>query len=222
MIEKLRNQDWKGLRDWLGDFNLYDVNEKVIILTPESENPIQNFEMILCLIFAEYQKGLQELLRSEDTIENANYLESLKKIHHFLRILYHNFMLGLTEKEDSFNLKLFLHVIYEIESSIHYLKDILFSQKEQINEIINRDVNKDKRKFEKVYYDFDMKLPFENLLTWFEERTQSNYPITSTSALMLIYQVRKLMFSLYDRENEQSYYLMRIAKIQRKISNDVL
>jgi hypothetical protein len=67
-----------------------------------------------------------------------------------------------------------------------------------------------------------MKLPFENLLTWFEERTQSNCPITSTSALMLIYQARKLIFSLYDRDNEQAYYLMRIAKIQRKVSNDVL
>jgi transcriptional regulatory protein LevR len=81
-------------------------------------------------------------------------------------------MLSLTEeKESSFNLKLFLHVVYEIDSSIHYLKDILFSQKEQIAEIINRDVNKERRKFEKIYYDFDMKLPFENLLTWFEERT---------------------------------------------------
>ena len=91
------------------------------------------------------------------------------------------------QKEASADLKLFLHVIYEIDSSIHYLKDILFSQKDQISEIINRDVNKEKRKFEKIYYDFDMKLPFENLLTWFEERTQSNCPITSTDALMLIY-----------------------------------
>lgn len=33
---------------------------------------------------------------------------------------------------------------------------------------------------------------------------------------MLIYQVRKLIFSLYDRENEQAYYMMRIAKIERK------
>ena len=71
------------------------------------------------------------------------------------------------QKEASYDLKLFLHVIYEIDSSIHYLKDILFSQKDQISEIINRDVNKEKRKFEKIYYDFDMKLPFENLLTWF-------------------------------------------------------
>ena len=62
-------------------------------------------------------------------------------------------------------------MIYEIDSAMHYMKDILLSQKEQISEIINRDVNKEKRKFEKIYYEFDMKLPFENLLTWFEERT---------------------------------------------------
>ena len=39
---------------------------------------------------------------------------------------------------------------------------------------------------------------------------------------MLIYQVRKLIFSLFDRDNEEAYYLMRIAKIQRKTSPDVL
>jgi len=171
----------------MGDFNLFDIDEKTIIINPENENPIMSFEMVLCLIFSEYHKGITELLRSEDTMDNPRYLESLRKINHFIRILYHNFMLGLTEKEDSYNLKLFLHVLYEIDSSVHYLKDILLSQKEQISEIINRDVNREKRRFEKVYYDFDMKLPFENLLTWFEERTQSNYPITSTSALMLIY-----------------------------------
>ena len=179
--------------------------------------------MTLCLIFAEYHKGLTELLRNDDTMDNRNYKDSLRKIQYLLRLLYHDFMLYLTEdKETSYNLKLFLHVIYEIDSAMHYMKDILFSQKDQISEIISRDVNREKRKFEKIYYEFDMKLPFENLLTWFEERTQSNSPITSNQAIMMIYQVRKLIFSLYDRDNEQAYYLMKIAKIQRKISTDVL
>ena len=130
--------------------------------------------MLLCLVFAEYQKGLNELLKNDDTIDNKKYQESLKKIQYFFRLLYHDFMLNLTEEKESsssYNLKLFLHVIYEIDSAMHYMKDILLSQKEQISEIINRDVNKEKRKFEKIYYEFDMKLPFENLLTWFEERT---------------------------------------------------
>ena len=92
-----------------------------------------------------------------------------------LRILYHNFTLYLTEeKESSYDLKLFLHVIYEIDSSMHFLKDILFSRKENIGTVINGDVNKDRRKFEKIYYEIDLTPTFECLLTWFEERTQSN------------------------------------------------
>jgi hypothetical protein len=172
IIEEMKNRNWRALRDWLGDFNIFDLDSTHILMPVDNDDSIQSFEMILCLIFAEYHKGLQELLRNDDTIDNKKYHDSLKKISHLLRLLYHNFMLSLTEeKESSFNLKLFLHVVYEIDSSIHYLKDILFSQKEQIAEIINRDVNKERRKFEKIYYDFDMKLPFENLLTWFEERT---------------------------------------------------
>lgn len=110
------------------------------------------------------------MLKSDDTIDNRRYQESLKKIQYFLRLLYHNYMLKLTEEKDSsYNLKLFMHVIYEIDTAVHYLKDILLSQKD--SELINRDVNKEKKKFEKIYYEFDMKLPFENLLTWFEERS---------------------------------------------------
>lgn len=127
--------------------------------------------MIVCLIFAEYQKGLQEMLKSDETIDSQKYTETLKKISYLLRLLYHDFMLHLSEKQDSFHLKLFLHVLYEIDSSLHYLKDIFMNHKDQIHEIINRDVNKEKRKFEKIYYDFDMSIPFQNLLSWFEERT---------------------------------------------------
>lgn len=36
--------------------------------------------MLLCLVFAEYQKGLNELLKNDDTIDNKKYQESLKKI----------------------------------------------------------------------------------------------------------------------------------------------
>ena len=84
--------------------------------------------MGICLIFAEYHKGLQALLRSDDTIDNNQYLESLSKIEYFLRLLYHDLMLYLAEVKDApYNLKLFLHVIYEIDSSLHYLKDMFYS-----------------------------------------------------------------------------------------------
>ena len=104
---------------------------------------------------------------------------------------------------------------------MHYMNDILFYEREKISEIIKRDVNRGKRKFESLYDKFDMKLSFENLLTWFEKRTQFNYPITYNQAILMICEVRKIIFSLYDRHTEQAHYLMRIASIQRKISNDV-
>lgn len=38
----------------------------------------------------------------------------------------------------------------------------------------------------------------------------------------MIYLVRKLIFSVYDRDNEVAIYQMKIAKLERKNSNDVL
>lgn len=56
VIEALKERNWKAVSDWLGDFNLFEITS--IINTLENEKPIQAFEMILCLIFAEYHKGL--------------------------------------------------------------------------------------------------------------------------------------------------------------------
>ena len=80
VIDELKNKNWAALSEWLGDFNLFDISQYIVIIQPENEMPIQAFEMILCLIFAEYQKGLQQLLRNDDTVDNARYLESLEKI----------------------------------------------------------------------------------------------------------------------------------------------
>lgn len=67
-----------------------------------------------------------------------------------------------------------------------------------------------------------MKQPFEHLLGWFESRSQSNFPITSYQALSTIYLVRKLIFAIFERDNEVAVYLMKIAKLERKNSSDVL
>lgn len=32
MIEHLKNQNWKALREWLGDFNIMDLNETTLLL----------------------------------------------------------------------------------------------------------------------------------------------------------------------------------------------
>ena len=61
MIEELKNRNWKALRDWLGEFNLFDVESIFPILEQSEHNDqmkMKGFEMILCLIFAEYYNGL--------------------------------------------------------------------------------------------------------------------------------------------------------------------
>ncbi len=65
---------------------------------------------------------------------------SLEKIDHLFKLLYHEFMLNLDEKqgEISYYFKLFLHVIYEIESAVHYMKDKIFSEKDRILEIFKK------------------------------------------------------------------------------------
>ena len=62
-------------------------------------------------------------------------------------------------------------MIYELESAVHYLKDIFIIEKDKISEILKKEVNREKRRFEKIYYDFDMNKYFERLMSWFEERS---------------------------------------------------
>ena len=137
-------------------------------------------------------------------------------------MLYHEFILSLDQLqgEISYYYKLFLHVLYEIESFVHFIKDVLFHEKERIAESLKKEVNKEKRRFEKIYLEFDMNNYFEKLLSWLEERSQMIS--SSTDSLKLIYFVRRTLFKLFDRENEYAFYLMKLANIYRKTSNDVL
>ena len=88
------------------------------------------------------------------------------KINHFFELLYHEFILSLDQLqgEISYYYKLFLHVIYEIESFVHYMKDTLFQERDRITETLKKEVNREKRRFEKIYLDFDMSGYFERLL----------------------------------------------------------
>jgi len=97
---------------------------------------------------------------------------------------------------------------------------VLFHEKERIAESLKKEVNKEKRRFEKIYLEFDMNNYFEKLLSWLEERSQMIS--SSTDSLKLIYFVRRTLFKLFDRENEYAFYLMKLANIYRKTSNDVL
>ena len=63
--------------------------------------------------------------------------------------------------------KLFLHVLYEIETAIYFLKDLFIHDGAPISESLRREVVREKKKFEKVYYEVNLNSQFEKLLGWF-------------------------------------------------------
>ena len=97
-------EDWKSgnlshLADWLGDFDLQLICktnkycEQISLLgMADQEDPIAQFEIVISLIFAEYQKGIKSLLNSDDFSEGDpnfdSFLESLAKIRQVLDHLY--------------------------------------------------------------------------------------------------------------------------------------
>jgi hypothetical protein len=58
--------------------------------------------MILTLIFAEYAKGLRNLLKCDELkdteVSFKEYIKSLTKIRKLIDMLYHEFILHLEEK----------------------------------------------------------------------------------------------------------------------------
>ena len=176
--------------------------------------------MVLGLIFAEYYKGISSFLRIDEFSEHdhnyAAYQESLKRIKSVLEHLYYEFKGNLERQqgEISYYYKLFLHVVYEIESAIYYLKDVFLQEKERMSDLLKREINKDRRKFEKIYYDFNMSAHFEKLLSWFQERSAAIH--SSFEALNLMYYTRRVFFAMLDRDSEYAFYLMLIAKLHRK------
>ena len=113
-----------------------------------------------------------------------------------------------------------MHILYEIESAIYYLKDVFCQERERITELLKRDVNKERRKFERIYYEFNMASYFEKLLSWFQERSAEIH--SNFDSLNLIYYSRRVFFSMLDRDSEFAFYLMQIAKLHRKQKSDVL
>ena len=66
-----------------------------------------------------------------------------------------------------------MHVLYEIESAIYFLKDVFLMEKDKVAEQLKREVNRDRRAFEKIYYELNLTIYFEKLLSWFEERSRN-------------------------------------------------
>lgn len=60
VIEDLKNHNWKALVTWLGEFNCMILTKDILAGFTEDPNDIQtsDFEILLCLLFAELYKGL--------------------------------------------------------------------------------------------------------------------------------------------------------------------
>lgn len=165
-------------------------------------------------------------MRLDDFTEHDDYykayLDSLSKIKKVIEHLYFE-LKGNLEKQQgeiTYYYKLFLHIVYEIETAIFYLKDVFLQEKDRIADLLKRDVNKDRRKFERIYYEFNMSSYFEKLLSWFQERSAEIH--SSFDSLNLMYFARRVFFVMLDRDSEYAFYLMKIAKLHRKQKSDVL
>lgn len=51
--------------------------------------------MLIAIIVAEYSKGLNFLLTSDDNVENASYKHHLSRVITFIRLLYQEFIMHL-------------------------------------------------------------------------------------------------------------------------------
>ncbi len=79
-------------------------------------------------------------------------MSSLNKVKQLIDFLYFEFVFNLKalQGESAALYKLFMHVLYEIESAIYFIKDIFMAESEKVSEHLKREVNKEKRKFEKI------------------------------------------------------------------------
>ena len=99
----------------------------------------------------------------------------MNNISNFFSLLYSELIISLKDiqGEISYYFKLFLHVVYELDSTVRFLKDVFQKEREKVSDILRKEVNRDKRRFEKIYYEFDMNSYFDRLMSWFEERSES-------------------------------------------------
>jgi hypothetical protein len=66
------------------------------------------------------------------------------------------FTLEAQQGESRVFYKLFLHVLYEIETAVYFFKDLFQAEGDKVWEHLKREVNRDRRKFEKVYFELNL------------------------------------------------------------------
>jgi len=59
VIEDWKNGKWEAVQEWLGEVNIFDLDSSIIYFDRESDNPIQQFEIIVAIFTAEYSRGLK-------------------------------------------------------------------------------------------------------------------------------------------------------------------
>ncbi|MBM3455301.1 MAG: hypothetical protein FJX80_09165 [Bacteroidetes bacterium] len=83
----------------------------------------------------------------------------LNRVKQLIEFLYFEFVFNLEalQGESATQYKLFMHILYEIESAVYFTKDLFISESDKVTELLKREVNKEKRKYEKIYYEVNMK-----------------------------------------------------------------
>lgn len=100
IVDEWKKGNWAALAEWLGDFDISQLckwqdhdHQPIKLVALDAQSPILQFEMVLGLIFAEYHKGLSNLLKIDEFEESDAqyriYLESLKRIKAVLEHLYY-------------------------------------------------------------------------------------------------------------------------------------
>lgn len=110
--------------------------------------------------------------------------------------------------------------MYEIQSALVFVKDVFWGEAERVCEHLKREVNRDRRRFEKVYVECNLNAHFERLLAWLEDRFGPGE--AAPNAKLLVMHARLALFTLWEREQEVAFYKMKLAKLHRKQNENVL
>jgi len=223
VIDAWKNNDWQKVADWFGDVELLSLTqENINLLELNGENAVQTFDYLVAVFVAEFYNGLRQLIQSEVGLQDAGFQLSLKRIGHYLNLVYNEIMIHLSgsQGEIAYFFKLFMHSLYELEQALELFKQVFAKEEQAIMEVLRKEPIRENRRLEKVHCELDLNEYFECLLAWFESR--STFLQSSYDSMKLIYHVRRMFFSLLQRDNEYAFYLMKIARIHRKNSSDII
>jgi len=94
----------------------------------------------------------------ESDAHYTKYLQSIYKVKALIDYMYFELIYTLETQQGGCEMtyKLFLHVLYEIETAMYFLNDLFADEGERICDHLKREVNRDRRKYEKVYFELNL------------------------------------------------------------------